>query len=172
MCEELQEQLNTPWQAEQRRLRCIGHMINIAVQAFFFAKDKAAVDFALYESQRSGLTIDDELSQLSEKSDDECGFIKIAPLQKILSFTSHLRRSDMQYNRFRTMAGKVIRSPDDTKWNSYLNTFEDAIELKTHYTSFCADNDKDEYYLSASEWHLVQLTIDFLMPFKEATKRC
>jgi hypothetical protein len=44
--------------------------------------------------------------------------------------------------------------------------------MKTYYTSFYADNDKDEYYLSASKWHLVQLTIDFLVPFKEATKRC
>ena len=70
------------------------------------------------------------------------------------------------------MAGKVIRSPNDTRWNSYLNTFEDAIQLKAQYTSFCADNDKDEYHLIASEWHLVQLTIDFLQPFKDATKRC
>jgi hypothetical protein len=172
LCEELQQQLTTPWQAVQRRLRCVGHMINIAVQAFFFGKNKEAVDLAIQESQRSSLSIDDELSQLFEKNDDDSGFIKITPLQKILSFTSHLRQSDRQYNRFKAIAGKMIRSPNDTRWNSYLNTFEDALQLKTHYTSFCADDDKDELHLSASEWHLVQLTIDFLQPFKEATKRC
>ena len=172
LCAELERQLQTPWQAVQRRLRCIGHIINIAVQAFFFAKDKEAVNLAIEQSQRSGFSIDDELAQLSAKSDDNGGFIKITPLQKILSLCTHLRQSDKQFNAFKRMAGKVIRSPNDTRWNSYLNTFEDAMQLKTQYTSFCADNDKDECYLTASEWHLVQLTIDFLQPFKDATKRC
>jgi hypothetical protein len=44
--------------------------------------------------------------------------------------------------------------------------------LKAYYTTFCAENDKDEYHLTTSEWQLVQLIIDFLQPFKEATKRC
>ena len=66
----------------------------------------------------------------------------------------------------------MIRAPNDMRWNSYLNTFKDALELKTYYTTFCVDFDKeDEYQLTASEWHLVQLTIAFLQPFKEATKR-
>jgi hypothetical protein len=60
------------------------------------------------------------------------------------------------------MAGKVIRLLNDTRWNSYLNTFEDAIQLKAYYTSFYADNDKDEYHLTTAKWQLVQLTIDFL----------
>jgi hypothetical protein len=44
------------------------------------------------------------------------------------------------------MAGKVIRLPNDTKWNSYLNTFKDAIELKTAYTTFCVTFDKEDEY--------------------------
>jgi hypothetical protein len=47
MCIELERQLPTPWQAEQRRLRCVSYIINIAVQAFFFVKDKEAVDLAI-----------------------------------------------------------------------------------------------------------------------------
>ena len=173
MCEELSKRLfNAQWQPVQRRLRCIGHIINIAVQAFFFARSSEAVDSAITESQRSGFSIDDELTQLSEKSDDEGGFLKIAPLQKILSLCTHLRRSDKHFNHFKRIATKVIRSPNDTRWNSYLNTFEDAVELKASYSSYCADYDKDEYQLTTSEWQLVQLTIDFLQPFKEATKRC
>ena len=71
LCEESERKLPIPWQAEQRRLRCVGHMINIVVQAFYFAKNKEAVDLAIQESQRLGVSIDDELSQLSTKSDDE-----------------------------------------------------------------------------------------------------
>jgi hypothetical protein len=48
MCEELSKRLSyTQWQPKQRRLRCIGHIINIAVQAFFFARNNEAVDLAV-----------------------------------------------------------------------------------------------------------------------------
>ena len=95
MCEELLKRLfDTRWQPVQRRLRCIGHMINIAIQSFFFAKNGEAVDYAIQESHHSGASIDDELSQLSEKSDDTAGFIKVTPLQKILSLCTALWRSD------------------------------------------------------------------------------
>jgi hypothetical protein len=67
----------------------------------------------------------------------------------------------------------VIRAPNDTRWNSYLNAFEDAIQLKREYTNFTVTLELfNDYQLTASEWQLVELTIQFLEPFKEATKRC
>lgn len=38
--------------AMQRRIRCHGHVINLAVQAFFFCEDKAAVDAAFKEARQ------------------------------------------------------------------------------------------------------------------------
>jgi hypothetical protein len=70
------------------------------------------------------------------------------------------------------MANKVIRAPCDTRWNSYLFTLKDALYCKTAYTTFACDNlSIEEYQLTASEWQLVEETIRFLQPFKEATKR-
>ena len=67
----------------------------------------------------------------------------------------------------------MIRAPNDTRWNSYLNAFEDAVQLKAEYTTFtCTSEPFYNYQLTASEWQLVQQTIAFLQPFQEATKRC
>ena len=171
MCKALSERLlPINWQPVQQRLRCIGHMLNIAVQAFFYAKNEEAIKLAIEEAQRPGASIDDELSALSEKDE---GWLAVAPLKKILRFCSTLRRSDREYNAFKSMAGKVIRAPNDTRWNSYLNTFEDAVELKGEYTTFTITSQPfNDYQLTASEWQLVELTIQFLQPFTEATKRC
>jgi len=84
-----------------------------------------------------------------------------------------LRRSDRLFNAFKRLAGKSIRRPNNTRWNSYLNTFEDALSLRASYTSFVIDNPSlYEHELTAADWTLVETTTNFLQPFREATKRC
>jgi hypothetical protein len=171
LCEALANEL-TGWIPIERRLRCLGHIINIAVQAFFFAKDKEAVELAIEEATLH-VSIDEQLLLLSDK-DDTAGWIKISPLQKILTFVRTLRKSERLYNAFKRLASKTIRAPNDTRWNSYLNTFEDAYELRASYTAFILETQAQlsECELTAAEWQLVNQTIAFLSPFKEATKRC
>ena len=70
MCKALSEQLPLmDWQPVQQRLRCIGHMLNIAVQAFFHAKNEEAIKVAIEEAGRPGASIDDELLILSQKDE-------------------------------------------------------------------------------------------------------
>jgi hypothetical protein len=172
LCRALSEELEH-WQPEQRRLRCLGHIINLAVQAFLHAKDKEAVELAISQSNTPATTLDEQLSLLSDK-DETAGWIKIAPLQKVLSFVRKLRSSDKLYNAFKRLAKKTIRAPNDTRWNSYLATFEDAYSLRGHYQAFIADYHAQllDCELSTTEWQLVEQTIQLLQPFKEATKQC
>ena len=170
MCKEIEHLLeSTRWQAKERRLRCAGHIFNIAIQAFFFVKNDEALDVAITQSERSNTSLDDELLRGSQK-EDLGGWLKITPLQKTLNITILLRRSDKLFAVFKGMAGKVIRAPNDTRWNSYLNTFEDAVELKAQFTTFCVLAKHDSDSLTASEWTLIEQTVAFLQPFKQATK--
>jgi hypothetical protein len=50
------------------RLRCLGHIINLAIQVFLFAKDGEAIDEAEQQSQRSNRDIDEEIALDSMKS--------------------------------------------------------------------------------------------------------
>jgi hypothetical protein len=172
LCKALADQL-VDWLPTERRLRCVGHIINIAVQAFFFAKNSEAIELAIQAAATSlSTSVDEQLLLLSEK-DENAGWIKVLPLQKILLFVRTIRKSDKLYNAFKTKTGKTIRAPNDTRWNSYLNTFEDAYQLKESYTGFILENQQlSDCELSTIEWQLVEQTIAFLIPFKEATKQC
>lgn len=171
LCTALSEALND-WNPQQRRLRCVGHIINLAAQAFLFAKSQEAVQLAIDEANATGLSIDEELLQKSE-DDDTAGWIKQPALQKILQFVTTLRRSDKLYNAFKRAASKVIRAPNQTRWNSHYYTLQDAFEMKSYYTSFIHANPAlSDYELSTADWQLVELTITFLEPFQTATKQC
>jgi hypothetical protein len=172
LSEALSKQLKN-WQPSERRLRYIGYIINIAVQAFFFAKNKEAIEMAIQAASSLTTSIDEQLVLLSEK-DENAGWINVQPLQKILIFVRIIRKSDKLYNAFKKKAGKTIRAPNDTRWNSYLTTFEDAYDLKGSYSALILEHQAQllECELSTTEWQLVEQTITFLTPFKEATKQC
>jgi hypothetical protein len=90
-----------------------------------------------------------------------------------LELVTTLRKSDRLFRAFQRAARKAIRAPNATRWNSYLNTLEDAVELKPQYTAFILNNQEViDCELSAAEWLVIDQTIDFLRPFKEATKAC
>jgi hypothetical protein len=171
LCSAIHEELDS-WNPKERRLRCVGHMINLAVQSFLFAKSKEAVELALQDAEQSQTAIDEELLQRFN-IDDEAGWVATPALQKVLQFVTTLRRSDGLFNGFKRSAGKAIRAPNDTRWNSYLNTLEDALQLKVEYTAFVFQHQELlEYELSAADWSIIEETIHFLRPFKEATKAC
>lgn len=94
LCVALSESLND-WKPIERRLRCVGHIINLAVQSFWFATSQEAVELAAKD-----LSIEDEIDAL----DSEHGWIQQPALQKILHFATTLRRSDRLFNDFKRLA--------------------------------------------------------------------
>jgi len=56
------------WSLVDNRLRCLGHIINLAVQAFLFAKGEDAIEEAERQSQRSKRDVDEEIALASVKS--------------------------------------------------------------------------------------------------------
>ena len=172
MCRAISQEL-TNWQPQERRLRCLGHIINLAVQAFFFAYSQEAVELAISQADElPASSIDEQLQELSDK--ENAGWIKSEPLQEVLLFVRTLRRSDRLYNSFKLLANRTIRAPNDTRWNSYFTTFTDAVLLKSSYIAFVASHadQLSNCELSNSEWQLIETTVTFLEPFKEATKQC
>ena len=161
------------WDPVERRLRCFGHIINLPVQAFLFAKSKAAVDYATTLSQAHFQDTDSYNAALSQ-NDATAGWIRAEPLQKLLTFVDTIRASDRLYNAFKDhCGGKTVHKPNDTRWNSHLDCFEDALALDSQYNEFIRNNEELEHLeLTLTDWRLVRETCDFLRPFKEAVLRC
>ena len=67
MCTAIEEEIPN-FKPEERRLRCVGHIINIAIQAFLFARNEEAVEVAIEASKaQSQGTLEEEILAASEK---------------------------------------------------------------------------------------------------------
>ena len=169
LCCALSEQL-ADWDAVEGRLRCFGHMVNLAAHAFFHAPNEEAVDYAVEQTQSQPEGSQDLDAELQSKEE---GWLQKRPLQNVLGLARALRKSDRLCNAFKEAAGTVIRLPVDTRWNSYLTTFEDACRLRATFTQFVLDYEHlAGFELTAADWHLLEETVTFLTPFREATKAC
>jgi len=146
----------------------LAHIINLAVQAFF-AKDKEAVELA-----EEDVTLSDAEALQRQSDNEHTGWIQKEALQKVLRLVTRLRRSDRLFNAFKKAAGKAIRKPVVTRWNSYYDCFEDTLKLRHGYTTFVLNHYEDlgEYELNAADWQVIEQTITFLQPFKQATLQC
>ncbi|KAI6788289.1 hypothetical protein KC361_g9125 [Hortaea werneckii] len=160
------------WSPVDNRLRCLGHIINLAVQAFLFAKDEDAIEEAERQSRRSKRGIDEEIALASVKTHE--GWSTVLPLQKLHAFCAALNSSSALSTAFKKLCkGRTIHSPNVTCWNNWWYTITSAIVLQFEMSSFVPDNPQlSTCELSQAEWRLLRDTEHFLQPFKEQTKRC
>ncbi|GAB7336404.1 hypothetical protein MBLNU13_g09122t1 [Cladosporium sp. NU13] len=172
MCRTLSECLDSDWDTVEGRLRCAGHIINLPMQAFLFAKDHEAVEEALRQADLRGSEVDEEIAVLSRRG-TEGGWITVAPHQKIHAFGAYLRRSDRLFQEFKRLARRSLHQPNDTRWHSWYDEFEGAYQLRDSYSQLIHNHPKDlaDFELSTREWDLVKITIDILVPFKIACKK-
>lgn len=102
------------WSPVNNGLRCLGHIINLAVQAFLFAKDEDAIEEAERQSQRSKRDIDEEIAPASVKLQE--GWSTVLPLQKLHTFCTALNRSSALSTAFKKLCkGRTVHSPNVTR---------------------------------------------------------
>lgn len=171
MCMTIAEGVDTArWDPEQRSRRSTGHIINLAIQAFFFTKDQAFVDLAIQDAERLGRSVDDQLvrsTELDDHGNARTGWISQAPVQKIHAFGVKLRTSHKLHREIRALAGKGLYPPNDTRWFNWFDELCDAPDSWTHYITLIARYpDKfGDYELALNEWSLIDKTHDFLTEF-------
>lgn len=158
------------WPAATNRLRCLGHVLNLAVQAFLFARDPEAVEYASQLSDQTQQPLDEALGALSQSAAN--GWSTTLPLQKLREFTVCLRNMK-RYNEFKALAGRVITMPNETRWSSWTTMIEDALSLRAKVNEFISERE-DLFHLEfhRDEWRMLEDTYQFLQPFKEACKAC
>ena len=118
LSEHLLQDYAVQWDPVQHRLRCLGHIINLGAQAFFFAKDQEAVNLAIERCEKDK-TIDIDIA-IAELAKDalNAGWSACKPLVQLQRFVNRLRRRDADYREFRRLAGRIIHQPMEVRWNS------------------------------------------------------
>jgi hypothetical protein len=157
--------------AAHRRLRCNGHVINLAVQAFLFGKNKDASDEAL--RQVSQLSYDEQEGAV-ERAETVTTWRQYGALGMLHNLVVWIRSSSQRYQAFLKVAGRMIPQDNSTGWNSWYLMIHVAITLRKEINSFIDDHymegDIKLDYLHPEHWQELQEIHNFLQPCYEITK--
>jgi hypothetical protein len=136
------EALNIQWNPVHHRIRCNGHVVNLAVQAFLFSKDKEAVDEAIREVEANkDLELEERLAERLKLA-KAAGWRSIGPLGKLHNIAVHIRGSEARFNDFKDLAGRALGLDNDTRWNSWYLLLLTAIELRAAINQYA-----EKYYV-------------------------
>ena len=160
----LLEEEDIEWDASHWQMHCIGHIINLAVQAFLFQNVIEIEELESYDDQESrGETKDEEKRRVK--------FQLMGPLGQLHNIIVHIRGSTACINEFLKLAERMVPLDNHTRWNSWYLMLVIALEkaaaintyAKTHLTALEAD------YLTPKDWKRLCMIKDFLQPFHWAT---
>lgn len=151
-----------PEKVEQRRLRCLGHIVNLAAKAFLFGKDTEAFEAEDYEELAAAY----KLWQIAGP---------VGQVHFIFTFirASSERREDflkLQDDRRALMA----LDNNQTRWNSTFTMLRRAKRLRKAIDLFCLQyidsKDLEETVrISDDTWSLIGKICDILEHFEYAT---
>lgn len=121
----------SPNEATQRRLRCFGHIINLAAQAYLFGEK----DEAFEESLR---TREKELKAGQLKLWELCG-----PIGKLHYIVAYIRRTPQRRQAFKKLQGEFdaphldLVCDNATRWNSAYRMIQRAFQLQDQIKLYC-----------------------------------
>jgi hypothetical protein len=160
------------WLAKHQRIRCHGHIINLAVQAFLFMDSKEAVEAACRQIEELDAAVYDADMIEGWKRKKTLGWREMGPLGKVHNICIHMRASDYRYNLFRRRAGRVLGLDNDTRWNSWFLLLDMTLKKEEQvkwYQDKYYDSLKDDY-LTPEDWQTLRETHNFLQPFWKVTQ--
>jgi hypothetical protein len=143
-----------PWDAAQHRLRCNGHILNLAVQAFLFEK---ATEIDEIEADLEG----SRQAQWRQKGS----------LGKLHNIAVHIRGSPARNSEFKVLAGRGLPLDNETRWNSWFLMLQVALEISTAIDTYSKNwlKDLQDDYLLLDDWKALKDISGFLKPFYRAT---
>ena len=152
------------WTHAKYRVRCIGHIINLFVQAFLRGLSKD-FDFKSIEIN----TLDkDKFRDLAEVK----RWRKLGPLGKLRNLVVYVMASPQRRQIWKEYSGgKLLKKHNATRWNSVYDMIGRGLELRSPLDRYMIDY-KDDLpdTLTLNDWVFLINVYEFLEKFYEATK--
>ena len=176
LCRSLKRHLSKErinWDPVHHRLRCIGHVLNLAVQDFLFGDTKVGELIASEEEEEEGEEVEEEEEEepREPKSRGKAAWRRLGTLGKLHNIAIFIRSSVPRYCDFKDMAGRGLPLDNSTRWNSWYQMLEVAIEKNVAIDNFCKKyfSELKDDYLTPEDWIFLGDTAKFLKPFQRAT---
>lgn len=138
------------------RVRCLGHIINLAVMEFLIGKRPST----------TGAYLGPSIEQIEE-------WRRRGAIGKLHNIVTYVAWTPQRLRAFTNLTdGLRPRRDNDTRWNSWYKMVETALRPKVRQAIpiFCAQEPAlQEEALSASDWAVLAETYEFLEPFYDAT---
>ena len=175
----------TEAEIQERRLRCWGHVLNLAAKAFLFGKDADAFEM----EDNTYTTLRREREQLE-------AWRKQGPVGKLRNIVVFIRRSTQRRELFKRISNREVDDIDGlllnedaknlgviqdnkTRWNSTYLMINRALKKKDDIETFIryldqGDPDKRvpcEDHLSSEDWAILTETAHILKPLYDQTMR-
>jgi hypothetical protein len=160
----MEKEANQDWSACNWRMRYIGHIINLVVQAFLFTNIMAMDELELYDDQDKNGDVTDEEARRAK-------FRLLGPLGQAHNIVVYMRGSPARTKVFKELAERMIPMDNCTRWNSWCLMLVVMLTLKSQVEKYC-DLYEDELQrdlLSREDWKKLEMIKDFLAPFVRAT---
>jgi hypothetical protein len=108
------EEHERDWKANDWRIRYIGHIINLVIQAFLFIDLVDMVELESYDKVKAN-------GELTNEEAKKARFRLLGPLGKAHNIVIHIRGSGNRAAYFRKLARRIIPMDNRTRWNSWHN---------------------------------------------------
>jgi len=156
--------LDLEWKALHWRIRCIGHIINLAVQAFLFANVMKIEELELYDAE-------DQNEQPTDQEARRIRFRLLGPLGQIHNILVYVRGSAARIEEFVALVGRMIPLDNRTRWNSWYNMLVIVLEKRSEIEKYIRNHELDleEDELTPADWKKLRTIKDFLSVCARAT---
>jgi hAT family C-terminal dimerisation region len=162
------------WDPVHHRLRCIGHVLNLAVQDFLFGDTKVS-EIGRGEEEEAAEEEEAEEAEEEEpraqKPGGKAAWRRLGTLGKLHNIAVFIRSSIPRYCDFKATVGRGLPLDNSTRWNSWYQMLEVAIEKNVAIDNFCKKyfSELKDDYLTPEDWIFLGDTAKFLKPFQRAT---
>jgi hypothetical protein len=160
----LKDTLGLNWEADHWRIRCLGHIINLVVQAFLFMNQVSLEDLDSYDEQ-------EQAGAFNVTEAIRAQFRLMGPLGQAHNIVVHIRGSAGRTEEFRTLAKRLIPMDNRTRWNSWYQMLCVLLDLRPAVERYCQNHEEEleEDILTPKDWKKLRTIKEFLAPFTRAT---
>lgn len=170
------EELFMVWDYEANQIRCIGHIINLIVQAFLFGQleEEELEAYDREETERSEINVEAEQQQHVRQRAQQQQRVRqqMSSLGKLHNIVVHIRSSASRTKQFVKESGGRIPLDNRTRWNSWHAMLERALNFEKsvdYYLKTQPDLNLD--ILKPKDWDMLRTMHTFLVRFRDHTKQ-
>ena len=176
------------WDAQFHRFRCLGHIIHLAASDFFFrggkvfchprrrrpppvAREGRRNQPTAAAEPAADLAVEDDAPTPAPIVNDAAAWRKYGCYGKLHNIVVWVQASTARRERFKALSHLQLIRNNATRWHSYYNMCNRALEVKDQLILFLTNKqDLEDEALTLEDWrHLAEIT-SFFYPFFNATK--